>query len=156
MLLVDGQPIAQTGAVARFCGKLSGHYPDDPWLAAQVDMWIDAATDVTHKVTQTMRFKDPIERLAARQRLVDGELAKWLSNFERLLNDHQQGQWLVGEQLSIADLAVWRLCGWLTGGFLDGIPTTVLEPYPKLQAISNSVGELREIKEWMKRYNKVS
>ena len=26
-LEVDGKPIAQTGAIARYCGKLSGHYP---------------------------------------------------------------------------------------------------------------------------------
>jgi hypothetical protein len=26
-LLVDGEPIAQTGGIARFCGKLSGIYP---------------------------------------------------------------------------------------------------------------------------------
>ena len=27
LLEVDGKPIAQTGAIARYCGKLSGHYP---------------------------------------------------------------------------------------------------------------------------------
>ena len=27
VLEVDGKPIALTGAIARYCGKLSGHYP---------------------------------------------------------------------------------------------------------------------------------
>ena len=37
-LIVDGFPIAQTGGIARFCGKLSGLYPvNDDLIAAKID-----------------------------------------------------------------------------------------------------------------------
>ena len=42
ILEVDGQVIAQTGAIARFCGKLGGLYPKDNDLeAALIDQFID-------------------------------------------------------------------------------------------------------------------
>ena len=46
ILQVDGKTIAQTGAIARFCGKISGLYPtDNNFYAAKVDEVIDLATD---------------------------------------------------------------------------------------------------------------
>ena len=72
ILLVDGQVIAQTGAIARFCGKLSGLYPEDNALhAARVDA---VRRDVLALVERDVRreavsaaFKDaaaqpPVER----------------------------------------------------------------------------------------------
>ena len=42
VLDVDGKIIAQTGAIARFCGKLSGLYPkNNDFEAAQIDQIID-------------------------------------------------------------------------------------------------------------------
>ena len=35
VLVVDGQSIAQTGAIARICGKVSGMYPKDMLEAGQ-------------------------------------------------------------------------------------------------------------------------
>ena len=55
-LLVDGHALAQTGAIARFCGKLSGLYPkDNDLLAAKIDQFIDLATDITVLVANTGR-----------------------------------------------------------------------------------------------------
>ena len=45
---VDGKVVAQTGAIARYCGKLGGFYPkDDDFAAAKIDEIIDTATDLT-------------------------------------------------------------------------------------------------------------
>ena len=46
-LVIDNVSIAQTGAIARFCGKLSGLYPkNDPIEAAKIDQFIDFVTDL--------------------------------------------------------------------------------------------------------------
>ena len=51
VLQVDGKTIAQTGAIARYCGKLSGLYPtENDFNAAKVDEVIDLATDITAKI----------------------------------------------------------------------------------------------------------
>ena len=42
VLVVNGFSVAQTGAIARFCGKLADLYPsDDDLLAAKIDQFID-------------------------------------------------------------------------------------------------------------------
>ena len=38
---IDGKIIGQTGAIARYCGKLSNLYPKDNYLCAKVDQIID-------------------------------------------------------------------------------------------------------------------
>ena len=41
VLVINGQSIAQTGGIARICGKLSGMYPEDIIEAGKVDQIID-------------------------------------------------------------------------------------------------------------------
>ena len=36
-------------------------------------------------------------------------------------------------KMTIADISMWRLLGWLTSGIIDGIPTTIVDNYPKLK-----------------------
>ncbi len=55
---VDGKIIGQTGAIARYCGKVSDLYSDDDFNAAKIDQIIDAATDITNLVSPTIREKD--------------------------------------------------------------------------------------------------
>merc|ERR1711997_305688 len=52
---VDGKIVCQTGAIARYCGKLGGFYPrDDDFAAAKIDEMIDTATDITMVIGPTM------------------------------------------------------------------------------------------------------
>ena len=47
VMVVNGVSVAQTGGIARFCGKLADLYPkDDDFLAAQIDQFIDFQTDI--------------------------------------------------------------------------------------------------------------
>ena len=51
--------VSQTGAIARYCGKLGGFYPkDDDFAAAKIDEIIDTATDITNVIGATMRMTD--------------------------------------------------------------------------------------------------
>merc|ERR1719450_1538512 len=53
VLEVDGKILSQTQAMASYCGKLAGLYPEDPWAAAKVDEAINGCTDVTATVGRT-------------------------------------------------------------------------------------------------------
>ncbi|GIT73047.1 MAG: hypothetical protein Ct9H300mP28_28610 [Pseudomonadota bacterium] len=58
VLQVDDKTIAQTGAIARFCGKLGGLYPtENDFYAAKVDEVIDLATDITGKIRPSLKKK---------------------------------------------------------------------------------------------------
>ena len=157
VLDVDGKIIAQTGAIARFCGKLSGLYPKNNDLeAAQIDQIIEAAQDINYLVTLSGRDKEK-ERLAlARKILATKHLPKWFQFLENLLKKNNESCFFVGNKISIADLAIWRLLGWLSSGLLDGVPTNILEPYKKLNKLREEVYKHPKVNEWMlKTYGKI-
>jgi len=135
LLEVDGKPIAQTGAIARYCGKLSGHYPkDDDFAAAKIDEIIDTATDMTIVMGETMVMKDKEEQVAARTKLIadDGKMTKYFKALDKILKDNGSTGFFVGKTMTIADIAMWRLLGWFKGGILWGLPTDLIDKYPLL------------------------
>ena len=157
VLDVDGKIIAQTGAIARFCGKLSGLYPkNDDLEAAQIDQIIEAAQDINYLVTLSGRDKEKKRLALARKILATKHLPKWFQFLENLLKKNNESYFFVGNKISIADLAIWRLLGWLSSGLLDGVPTNILEPYKKLNKLREEVYKHPKVNEWMlKTYGKI-
>ena len=150
---VDGEIIGQTGAIARYCGKVSNLYADDILKAAKIDQIIDAATDITNVVSPTIREKDQEKKIEDRKMLVNKLLPRWFRYLENLLLE-DDSTWFV-EKMTIADIAMWRLLGWLTSGIIDGIPTSIIDDYPKLKNIHHQVHNHPKVREWMmKTYGK--
>lgn len=152
---IDGKIIGQTGAIARYCGKLSGLYPQDNFLSAKVDQIIDTATDITNLVSPTIKEKDYLIKNEMRERLSKKLLPRWFNYLENLLKKEINSKWFVDGKMSIADIAIWRLLGWLKSGMLDGVPTNICDSYVKLNNIHIEVGKNLKIQEWMlKNYGK--
>ena len=150
---VDGEIIGQTGAIARYCGKISNLYADDMLKAAKIDQIIDAATDITNIVSPTIREKDEVKKIEDRKILVNKLLPRWFRYLENLLSE-DDSIWFV-EKMTIADIAMWRLLGWLTSGIIDGIPTSIIDDFPKLKNIHHQVHTHPKVQEWMlKTYGK--
>ena len=150
---VDGEIIGQTGAIARYCGKISNLYADDMLKAAKIDQIIDAATDITNVVSPTIREKDEVKKIEDRKILVNKLLPRWFRYLENLLLE-DDSIWFV-EKMTIADIAIWRLLGWLTSGIIDGIPTSIVDDFPKLKNIHHQVHTHPKVQEWMlKTYGK--
>ena len=150
---VDGEIIGQTGAIARYCGKISNLYADDMLKAAKIDQIIDAATDITNVVSPSIREKDEVKKMEDRKILVNKLLPRWFRYLENLLLE-DDSIWFV-EKMTIADIAIWRLLGWLTSGIIDGIPTSVVDDFPKLKNIHHQVHTHPKVQEWMlKTYGK--
>ena len=104
-LIVDGVPIAQTGGISRFCGKLSGMYPkNDDLLAARIDQFIDIATDITVLVFSCGINEQEEIRRAKRQELSQGELARKLRMLDKNIIDGSD--WILGPSMGIADIAI--------------------------------------------------
>ena len=150
VLDVDGKIFAQTGAIARFCGKLSGLYPkNDDYKAALIDQIIEGAQDINYLVTLSGRDKDLERKKIARDILATRHLPKWLRFLEDLLKQNTESVYFVGSDLTIADLAIWRLLGWLKSGMLDGVPTTILDNYENLNKLREQIYKNPKVIKWM-------
>jgi len=150
VLEVDGKIFSQTGSIARYCGKLSGLYPkNDNYEAALIDQIIEASQDINFMYTLSNRDKDPEKKKLAREILATKHLPKWFQFLENLIISNNKSIWFVGENMSIADLAVWRLLGWFTSGIIDGVPEDILEPYENLKLMRIEVYKHPKVKEWM-------
>lgn len=156
ILEVDGKVIAQTGAIARYCGKLGGFYPkNDDFAAAKIDEIIDTATDITNHVGKTMFIKDDKEKLELRAKLAADTLPMYFSALEKLMTANGSTGFYVGDAMTIADIAMWRLLGWFKGGNLDGIPVDLVDKYPLLLQNYENTDAHSEIRAWMdSRYSK--
>ena len=151
---VDGEIIGQTGAIARYCGKISNLYSNDNINAAKIDQIIDAATDITNLVSPTIREKDEQKKVEDRLLLKNKLLPRWFTYLENILSE-STSDWFVENKMTIADIAMWRLLGWLKSGIIDGIPTTIVDSYPKLKNIHTNVHHHPKVQEWMlKTYGK--
>ena len=150
-LVVDCVPIAQTGAIARFCGKLSGLYPsEDSISCALIDQFIDFVTDLTNLVY--IPSNSPLtedEKIQHRRILAEGELKRKLDMLEDNISANQT--WIVGKEMTIADIAIWRGIGWLASDLVAGIPQPYFVNYPKITKIFKNVDNHPKICEWVRK-----
>ena len=152
VLIIDGASIAQTGGIGRFCGKLSGLYSrNDDLLAAKIDQFLDMATDLTFLISTTTRIEDPEVKRKMRKDLLDGELSRKLSMLETNINSNSN--WVLETKvgITIADIAIWRLMGWFSGGMLEGMPTTLLKDFPKIRRVCQSVDSHPKVQKWVRK-----
>jgi prostaglandin-H2 D-isomerase / glutathione transferase len=63
VLTVDGETVAQSAAILRYAGKLSGLYPLNYIEAAKCDAVLDSIADMGSKLRPSMLEKDEVLRL---------------------------------------------------------------------------------------------
>ena len=151
-LEVDGQCIAQTPAIARFCGKLAGLYPEEALAGARVDELLHSVEQLTSVLGPSMIEKDPTRKAELRDLAGTHHLPALLAMLERRVCGFGDGPWAVGQHMTVADIALWRALSWLTGGILDGIPTTLLDSAPRLRRLVDHVDALPKVREWMQQH----
>jgi len=155
------------------------HPTENHWLSAKVDELISGCTDVTATIGTTFRIQDANEKIAARKALVDkdeGRLHMHLNGLEQICAANQQQQqqqqqqsmsvssesdgynyyYSVGSSITVADLAVWRLIGWIDSGTLDGIPVNyVVDTFPALRKLVQTVDSHPKVVEWKAKHSKL-
>ena len=155
LLAVDGKHyIAQSAAIMRYLGKLSGLYPSDPIKAALVDSIMDEENDLFAALTCS-RYRDrfgfdcldDLTVAKVRAKLNDNILPKHLKFFQDLLSKSSTG-WLADtENPTIADFIVVPRMQWLAGGHNDGISLSILDDNaPAVNALIDKMMNLDAIK----------
>ena len=151
ILEIDGKVIAQSLAIARFCGIKSGFYPVNNAIdAALVDELLDSVAQVTELFSPSLDESDANKKSEARRMIATHTLPMWLGFLERRVAANDSSLYCVGREMTIADLALWRLLGWFRSGKLDGIPTDCIDLYPRLYDHFRYMDDNSSIRTWMR------
>jgi len=140
VLTIDGAEVTQSNALNRYVGRLAALYPEDALQALYCDEVLDAVEDIAHQLGRTFGLKGDAMR-EAREAFVEGPLTCLLKGLDQLLT-RGGGQYFADGRLTVADLKVFVQARALTAGYLDHIPTTVMQELtPALAAHCTRVSE---------------
>jgi len=147
VLNINGQSIGQTMAIARICGKLSGMYPEDIVEAGKVDQIVVAVENINALLGPSMKESDPIKKKVMRKELSSNELPTYFGYLQDILSANNS-DWFVGDNMTIADLAVWSLLGWIASGVIDDISVEVIQRFEGLVKLYNQINKNPRVREW--------
>ncbi|MDC1418043.1 glutathione S-transferase [Candidatus Thioglobus sp.] len=147
VLLINGESIAQTMAIARICGKLGDMYPEDIIEAGKVDQIVVAVENINALLSPSMKESDPTKKKVMRKELTSNELPTYFGYLQDILSANSS-DWFVGENMTIADLAVWSLLGWIASGVIDDISAEVIRPFDGLVGLYNEINKNPRVRAW--------
>lgn len=141
----DGFRLAQSNAIASHLARQHGLQGKTAREAAQCDQALGAVDDARAELRKLVAAA-PEQRAARREELAS-TLPRWLGFFHRLLESNRGGAgFLVGDSVSVADLALWYLLEQLRDyGFGEA-----LSKQPALVAFADRIGKRPRIAEYLK------
>eukprot|EP01083_Nonionella_stella_P088277 245908_1 len=150
--------IGQSKAQMRFVSKLTGLYPTKALDGAFVDEVLDSIVDamtVLRYGGEKDKDKQKIMREAAIAK--DGPLSYWLNKFVlRLEENKKRGNkngYIVGDSLTIADIALTGALAGLISGFWDYVPKDYYSKnFPQLEAYVANVNKNDKIKAFNEKF----
>jgi len=147
---VDGKRLAQSNAILGWIGAQSDLLPKDSFEAAKHIAMMQHVEDLRLKLSPSLRISEAEAKKKAREELAATTIPDWAGFTERQIGD---GPFFGGKQLSVADIKLFMIVKWLIGGALDHIPTTVLDPFPKLKRLHDAVKEHPGVKAWQQKHS---
>eukprot|EP00177_Eucheuma_denticulatum_P001051 GFKZ01001915.1.p1 GENE.GFKZ01001915.1~~GFKZ01001915.1.p1 ORF type:complete len:190 (+),score=48.29 GFKZ01001915.1:460-1029(+) len=152
ILTVDGSVMAQSVAIERYLAKLAGLYPSDPLAALKVDEIRDTLVDVMMAVFK-YRGDDKEKQREERERFVREDVPRYLGGLEKRLKVFGGTDgWAVGEEMTMADLAIFAMGLMFKSGIIDHVPQDALHQYDRLKAAYEKVAQVEEVKAWYEKY----
>ena len=149
-LIIEGEALAQTAGIARYCGKLSGLYPQkNDILAIKIDQFIDLITDITVLILNVGRDKKLEIKKVKRKEFFKNEFTRRFTMLEK--NISENSLYIIKNNFNIADIALWSFVNWLTSGDIDGFPKDLLKKFPKIEKVFLKINTMPEIQNWVKK-----
>jgi len=149
-LEINGVTYGQSSSLLRYAGKASGLYPSDPIAALRADEIVDAVEDLYHASGPSFREKDEQKKAALVKNLVDETFPHSFSALEKVLERNGSSPFVLGKDISIADLKLSVFLEGLRSGMIAGIPKDMVDKYPKLAGVRDGVASHPKVQEWKK------
>jgi len=139
---------AHSNAILRLIGRLYGMYPDDVYEAARHDGLLEACEEFRHRAGAT-RNDDMDKRMAARAEFASGFLPRWAQGVERVLGS---GPFAGGAKPGVADVKLYIIHQFISGGTLDGVPVESFAPFGKFGAVAAGVAAHPAVVAWQAKH----
>lgn len=147
VLEVDDKVLYQSVNILLYAGKLANLVPSDLEGELRMREAILFCDDIPNTFSTTFSITNVEERCAARAILFKegGRTFCQLKRIEELVIGKQ---FVAGDALSVADLAIFTYCGMLQCGHFDGFPRDCLNCVPKLKEFFNRIAALPKVAEY--------
>jgi len=139
VLVVDGEPLAQTVAISRYVGTLGGLVCADQFQDARGNEMVDTMAELASKWFD-VRLDPSIQNKAVGEKELHVTVEKVFRTFESRIST----KFLLSDKLSWQDVVI--------GHFLSRICEVrpdALQPYPKLKRVMENVLALEGIKKYL-------
>ncbi|KAF4678283.1 glutathione Stransferase [Perkinsus chesapeaki] len=143
----DGSMITQGYAILRYVGSLNpsvGLYPADALDRLRVDEVMDIVKDIHVKVAASMKMNDDM-KMAVRKALAEEEIPFTFGKLDKMVGDKK---FCTGDKMTIADLLLSNMMEVFSSGYIDGLPTTVCDPYTNLKRVQANVFSDSRVSSW--------
>ncbi|XP_012944480.1 glutathione S-transferase 1 [Aplysia californica] len=142
-LEVDGKVYGQSIAIATYLAREFGFYGKTNLDGLAIDQYVQLLPDVLQTAVKAFMEKDEAKKAEIWKTFKETDCPKFLGFYEEGLKQNGTG-FLVGNQLSLADLAVFDL---ITGMLDDKVCS--LDKFPLVKALVAKVGAIENIKTWI-------
>ncbi|TMW63429.1 hypothetical protein Poli38472_002370 [Pythium oligandrum] len=139
VITVNGTTYPQSMAMARYAARLVGLYPTDAAEALKVDVALESLSEVTNFVVEIMWGTPDEAAKAEKTENIQRELIPKILGF---VESSIQGKFLLGEELSIADLFLYDVVYYRIRMLL---PEYEFAHYTKIAATLENVASLPRI-----------
>nr|XP_045584247.1 hematopoietic prostaglandin D synthase-like [Procambarus clarkii] len=143
VLMVDGKPVPQSLAIARYVAKQADLVPQDHLEAAYCDALADTLAEVKGEAYKIMFSSQSEEekKKVYREEFFPNVMAPVLERLEKRL---QEREWFVSDKVTWADLMIS-----LVFGEVQKRKAELLEAYPAVVTLVNKVRDILAIKQWL-------
>jgi glutathione S-transferase len=142
---VDGVQVVQSNAINRFIARHYNLYGSSIAEGAAIDSILDGISDVRSNFARLVAFQPEEKKAEGKVKFSTEILPKWFAYFEAFLSKNKGGPWLVGNNISLADLALFdRLYSWGTDW------PDVIKQYPLLSGLYTRVASRPAIAQHLK------
>ncbi|TMW60518.1 hypothetical protein Poli38472_000560 [Pythium oligandrum] len=151
VLSINGEVHAQSIQILRYAGTRSGLYPTtDLTKALRVDEVLSLIDELHNTLAPTYRMEAEAQ-LAARKVLAEETFPKMLSALDKRIAG-RGGKFAVGDELTVADLAIYGSLLGFKSGMLSGIPTTLADSYSNIMRVHEQVANHPKVQEWTQKH----
>lgn len=151
VLTVDGQLLAQSAAILRYCGCLADLYPADALEAARADEVVNVVVEFVAGLEEIGGSAEEDDDNGVQMRVLDfvnQALPKFLGGLDRRLQSFGEGPAAVGAGITIADLAIYVCLLNIAAGAFEPVSMKVVQGYTRVVASFEMVRTHPKVVAW--------